>query len=73
MGQNGDPDDCVRFGYLRGLNGGEVAFLESLNELNFSLFVDALMYFLIISIVVIIIPIKPAVKQLLSSELNKSG
>lgn len=23
MGQNGDPDDCVRFGYLWGLNGGE--------------------------------------------------
>lgn len=24
VGQNGDPDDCVRFGYLWGLNGGEV-------------------------------------------------
>lgn len=23
VGQNGDPDDCVRFGYLWGLNGGE--------------------------------------------------
>lgn len=21
VGQNGDPDDCVRFGYLWGLNG----------------------------------------------------
>lgn len=28
VGQNGDPDDCVRFGYLRGLNGGEVRLLE---------------------------------------------
>lgn len=27
MGQNGDPDDCVRFGYLWGLNGGEVGLL----------------------------------------------
>lgn len=23
VGQNGDPDDCVRSGYLWGLNGGE--------------------------------------------------
>lgn len=27
VGQNGDPDDCVRFGYLWGLNGGEVGLL----------------------------------------------
>lgn len=29
VGQNGDPDDCVRFGYLRGLNGGEL-FISSI-------------------------------------------
>lgn len=28
VGQNGDPDDCVRFGYLWGLNGGEARLLE---------------------------------------------
>lgn len=27
VGQNGDPDDCVRFGYLWGLNGGELGLL----------------------------------------------
>lgn len=30
VGQNGDPDDRVRFGYLWGLNGGEVGRLEAL-------------------------------------------
>lgn len=30
VGQNGDPDDCVRFGYLWGLNGGETGLLGGL-------------------------------------------
>ncbi|KAI3354684.1 hypothetical protein L3Q82_019174 [Scortum barcoo] len=32
VGQNGDPDDCVRFGYLWGLNGGEVTLLTGLSK-----------------------------------------
>lgn len=45
MGQNGDPDDCVRFGYLWGLNGGEVTLLKGLIKVKYSLIAGALMYF----------------------------
>lgn len=38
MGQNGDPDDCIRFGYLWGLNGGEVSMLKGLIEIHIPLF-----------------------------------
>ena len=38
MGQNGDPDDCVRFGYLWGLNGGKVSMLKGLIEIHIPLF-----------------------------------
>lgn len=37
VGQNGDPDDCVRFGYLWGLNGGEVALLVGLSEVKYTI------------------------------------
>lgn len=45
VGQNGDPDDCVRFGYLWGLNGGEFATLEGLYQVKCLLNVYTLVYF----------------------------
>lgn len=41
VGQNGDPDDCVRFGYLWGLNGGEAGLLGGLGLGHFILYSDA--------------------------------
>lgn len=34
MGQNGDSDDCIRFGYLWRLDGGEVAKLQGLSRVT---------------------------------------
>lgn len=41
VGQNGDPDDRVRFGYLWGLNGGEAGLPSG----GFILYSYALVYF----------------------------
>lgn len=43
VGQNGDPDDCVRSGYLWGLNGGEAALLGGLSQVKRVLTAHALM------------------------------
>lgn len=43
VGQNGDPDDCVRFGYLWGLNGGELPLLGGLISVTCSFIANALM------------------------------
>lgn len=64
MGQNGDPDDCVRFGYLWGLNGGEVALLLGLHYVKYSLIANAFILFSIGLIAVIFRPPKPVVKDL---------
>lgn len=37
VGQNGDPNDCVRFGYLWGLNGGKAAMSKALIKRNIPL------------------------------------
>lgn len=47
VGQNGDPDDCVRFGYLWGLNGGEAGLLGGLGLGHFSMYSDASVCFIL--------------------------
>lgn len=47
VGQNGDPDDCIRFGYLWRLNGGEAGLLGGLLLGPFILFPDARLCFVL--------------------------